>query len=112
MWPLTVKTGAQATRSGRGTAARDSLATSEASPERKDWRQMRIVVTGGAGFLGSYVAGFVANAGHDVAVLDRVPPRFNEVPHLPADLLSLDSVESALDGADAVFHLGAVGDVY
>jgi UDP-glucose 4-epimerase len=73
---------------------------------------MRIVVSGGAGFLGSYVAGFVANAGHDVAVLDRVPPRYNEVPHLAGDLLSLESVESALEGADAVFHLGAVGDVY
>jgi UDP-glucose 4-epimerase len=47
-----------------------------------------------------------------VAVLDRVPPRYNEVPHLAGDLLSLDSVEAALDGADAVFHLGAVGDVY
>jgi len=73
---------------------------------------MRVIVTGGAGFLGSYVAGFVAHAGHDVAVLDRVPPRYNEVPHIAADLLSLESVESALDGADAVFHLGAVGDVY
>lgn len=70
----------------------------------------RIVVTGGAGFLGSHVADHLRAAGHDVVVFDQA----KSARHLTieGDLLDETSVASALKGADAVCHLGAVGDVY
>ena len=71
---------------------------------------MRVIVTGGGGFLGSHVADGLASAGHDVTVLDLVAnPRHRSV---AADLLDADGLRQAFAGIDAVCHLGAVGDVY
>lgn len=71
---------------------------------------MRLVVTGGAGFLGSHVADHLAERGHDVAVFDQAPSARHRT--IVGDLLDPDRVSAAFDGADAVCHLGAVGDVY
>ncbi len=42
------------------------------SRERKDRARLRILVTGGAGFIGSHVAEACARAGHDVLVVDNL----------------------------------------
>ena len=33
---------------------------------------MKVLVTGGAGFIGSHVSEFYAKAGHDVTVIDNL----------------------------------------
>lgn len=71
---------------------------------------MRVVVTGGAGFLGSHVADVLSEAGHDVLVFDQQPTSRHS--SVCGDLLDLDAVRSAFRGHDAVCHLGAIGDVY
>lgn len=71
---------------------------------------MRVIVTGGAGFLGSHVADHLAERGHDVAVYDRASSSRHR--SVTGDLLDAPAVASALAGADAVCHLGAIGDVY
>ena len=78
---------------------------------------MHVIVTGGSGFLGSHVVDELLRRGHTVGVFDVVPPRHDLASragckYVAADLTSLASVESGLQGADAVCHLAGVGDVY
>ncbi len=68
----------------------------------------RVLVTGGAGFIGSHVAEALLAAGHEVAVIDLVAG------HAPAgaelirgDVRDADVVARALRGVDAVSHQAA-----
>lgn len=76
---------------------------------------MRVLVTGGAGFIGSAVVAALIEAGHEVRSLDNLhPAAHGEAAHLGRpDLLIGDvrdraTVESALTGIDAVVHQAAM----
>lgn len=71
---------------------------------------MRVVVTGGAGFLGSHVADHLKSAGHEVIVYDLAPTDRHK--SIVGDLLNAETLAAACTGVDAICHLGAVGDVY
>ncbi|GEM_PF-1788343 len=64
---------------------------------------MRILVTGGSGFIGSWVVDEALERGHEVAVLDLRPPR-RDVPYVKADVRE----PGELPPGDAVVHLAAV----
>ena len=77
---------------------------------------MRVVVTGGGGFIGSHVVDELVDGGHDVVVVDsfdpnahsRVPDYLNpEAQLIGANLLDYDEVFGAVRGADAVCHHAA-----
>lgn len=68
---------------------------------------MRVLVTGGAGFIGSQVARALARDGHDVLVLDRVEPAELGLPSVTGDIRDRDVVSGALQGVDAVVHQAA-----
>lgn len=85
----------------------------------------RVLVTGGAGFIGSYVCDELLAAGYAVRILDNLSPQVhgehasNGRPHWPAyladdvekihgDVRDAESVTRALAGCDAVFHLAAM----
>jgi len=72
---------------------------------------MRIIVTGGSGFVGSHVAEAAIAAGHEAVVFDLAAPR-QAWPFIKGDLTVAGDVAAAAAGADAIFHLGGVGDVY
>jgi UDP-glucose 4-epimerase len=73
---------------------------------------VKIVVTGGSGFIGSHVVDAMLEAGHDVTVLDhRVRPHRDDVRFEDVDLMDLSSVLAATRGAEHVFHLAAVSNV-
>src|SRR5581483_7870076 len=76
-------------------------------------RPMKVLVTGGAGFIGSHVVDALIAAGHAVRVLDLASPQrgTGEVEHCRADLLDLGAVSEAAAGCDAIVHLAAVADV-
>ncbi len=67
---------------------------------------MRVLVTGGAGFIGTAVVGALAGAGHEPVCLDLLAPRV-DVPSIVADVRDGDAVSAALAGIDAVVHLAA-----
>jgi dTDP-L-rhamnose 4-epimerase len=80
----------------------------------------RALVTGGAGFIGSFVCERLLAAGFDVRVLDNLDPQVHQGGQLPAVLSQVDFLEgdvrdpsmcaAALDGADVVIHAAsAVG---
>jgi|GEM_PF-24117 len=72
---------------------------------------MRIVVTGGSGFIGSHVVDHLRDAGHEVALVDLRPPHRPDVAHHAVDIGDLEGLVRATAGADVVFHLAAVSDV-
>jgi UDP-glucose 4-epimerase len=75
---------------------------------------MELLVTGGAGYIGSVVASHLLEAGHDVTVLDSLQRGHRRaVPEgarfVQADLLDLDATRSALaQGFDGVLHFAAL----
>jgi nucleoside-diphosphate-sugar epimerase len=66
---------------------------------------MRVVVTGGAGHLGSAVCQVLADVGFQVHAVDRVYRRELSVPLEVADLLDGQAAYRLLAACDAVVHL-------
>ena len=70
----------------------------------------RVLVTGGAGFLGSHVADALIRRAHDVTVLDDLSGGFRENVPAAADFVQGSVVDTAL--VDAVFAKGRFTHVY
>jgi dTDP-L-rhamnose 4-epimerase len=77
---------------------------------------MRVLLTGGAGFIGQHVHQELLRGQHDVVVLDSlrndVHSREKSEPIAPgsfvhADVRDTDAMDRALEGVDAVIHLAA-----
>ena len=71
---------------------------------------MKILVTGGTGFVGTHLVNALLRRGHAVAVLARYPDdarnRFNRpVERIRGDVLYPPSLVSAFAGRDAIIHL-------
>ena len=76
---------------------------------------MKILITGGAGFIGSSIVDVALAAGHDVCVLDSlrtdvhggIPVFASGVEFVHADVRDADAVSRALSGVDVVCHQAA-----
>ncbi len=73
---------------------------------------MRVLLTGGTGFLGGKIAEQLAAAGHELTLLARRPADCAHAPDgariVQGDLLDRASLERALEGADALIHAAAL----
>ncbi len=87
---------------------------------------MRVLVTGGAGFIGSHVAEALLRRGDEVVILDNFDPfydprrkRANVAPLLAnprcrlveGDIRRAEDVAQAIGGCDLVIHLAAMANV-
>jgi nucleoside-diphosphate-sugar epimerase len=74
---------------------------------------MKILVTGGTGFIGSHLVGTLVRKGHDVRCLVRKTSSVENLQKLGVELVygditELDSLEKALSGIDVVCHLAGI----
>lgn len=78
---------------------------------------MRVLVTGGTGFVGAHTTKALVDAGHDVRLLVRSAARIDEnvkplgvesVDYAIGDMTDTVAVGKAMEGCDAVVHAAAV----
>ncbi|MBV8926349.1 MAG: SDR family NAD(P)-dependent oxidoreductase [Bradyrhizobium sp.] len=79
----------------------------------------RVLITGGAGFIGSHAAAALLKAGYDVRVLDSLSPQVHglkrqrpsylsrEAELIVGDITDAPAIDRALRGADMVLHLAS-----
>ena len=78
---------------------------------------MKVLVTGGGGFVGSNLVRALLERGDDVRVLDNFSTGRREnlagldVDVVEGELRSYERVHNAVRGVDVVYHLGALGSV-
>src|SRR5207253_3070018 len=80
----------------------------------------RVLITGGAGFVGSHLADALAHAGHEVVLFDNLEPQVHGPEatrpayldpdhHLEiGDVRDMDALASLVRQADVVFHFAAM----
>ena len=78
---------------------------------------MRVLITGGAGFIGTHLTVRLADAGHDILIVDNLHPQVHQtqaIPDLPARFVRGDVTDQAImldavggGGFDLIIHLAA-----
>lgn len=81
---------------------------------------MRVLVTGGAGFIGSHTVDGLLEKGHEVRVLDNLEERVHpggkpgylaeEAEFIRGDVRDKGDLKDAMEGVDVVFHVAAYQD--
>jgi UDP-glucose 4-epimerase len=77
---------------------------------------MRILVTGGFGYLGSHISNHFLNRGHEVKILSRSPhPELSQWSRqfkiIIGDVSNFSSIENCCRDVDAVIHTAALNEV-
>ena len=75
---------------------------------------MKVLITGGGGFLGSSLAKKLLSLGNEVTILGRRSyPKFKKKFYcVQTDVRDLSSVVKALEGQEVVFHTAAIPGIW
>jgi len=84
-----------------------------------NWKGKKVLVTGGAGFIGSCLTEALVNIGADVTVIDNLSTGkldnlldiFKHVKFIRGDIKDFELVKSMVKDKDYVFHLAAVANL-
>jgi UDP-glucose 4-epimerase len=73
---------------------------------------MKILITGGSGFIGSHVVDVLSEQGNEVVIYDLDSPRFNQpVKYIKGDTGDIERLSSSSKGFDMIYHLAAEANV-
>jgi len=73
---------------------------------------MKILVTGGAGFIGSHVVDVLMEQGHEVVIYDLEAPVYGQkCEHIAGDVNDTDKFKKASKDIDAIYHMAAQANV-
>jgi len=82
---------------------------------------MKVIVTGGAGFIGSHIADLLIEKGHKVVVIDNLSNgRLSNIKHLLGnedfefhehDIINLEDIKPIFKDVDWVFHMAGMADI-
>jgi UDP-N-acetylglucosamine 4-epimerase len=85
---------------------------------------MKVLVTGGAGFIGSHICDYLIENGHQVKVIDNLStgnkenimhllrkPGYPGFHFIKGDITNLDTVREACEDIDVICHQAAIGSV-
>ena len=78
----------------------------------------KVLVTGGAGFIGSYIVDYLIEAGNEVVIFDNLDPQVHphgEKPdylntdayYINGDVRDIEALKKAVAGAEQVYHMAA-----
>lgn len=76
-------------------------------------KPLNVLVTGGAGFLGSHISDELSNRGHNVTVVDLNKSQWlrEDQEMVIGDITDSDFLDKVLEGKDVVYHLAALADL-
>ena len=74
---------------------------------------MRVLVTGGSGFLGKSISDFFSKNGHEIIIFDKCEPQnlLDNQSFVEGDLFDEKSLDQALKNVDIVLHFAAQADI-
>ena len=80
---------------------------------------MNLIVTGGAGFIGSHLTKYLIKKGHNVSVIDslrrgnfdNLKEIKDQIDFQEIDILDYEKMKNVVKNADGIFHQAALGSV-
>lgn len=73
---------------------------------------LKILITGGSGFIGSHLVDVLLEHNHEVLIYDLESPKYNrQCAQITADVNDIDLFLTASEGFDMIFHLAAEANV-
>ena len=73
--------------------------------------EKNVLITGGSGFIGSYVVDVLVKNKYKVTILDLTQPKRKDVKFIRGSILDKSIIQSALKNINIIFHLAAVSDI-
>ena len=76
-------------------------------------KKEKVVVIGGAGFVGSHTADALSNKGYKVTIFDKEksPWLKEDQKMIIGDVLNIDQVRNAISGSKYVYHFAGIADI-